>query len=707
MEVFQQVTTAFLKAPQRRDLPPEVLARRRNIGALFRRLARKSLSQVPDGNTKGTTFLPTGSPSSGSPSKMHREEPEPDHKEMIDCGFVATEQTSLKPLEVLTVMKSSDGVLLLHSCQPHTLSSSSSSSPAADVIALPASTPPSLGGQLSFDRPASLCCLSSPDGNYLEIPALMSGDSSYPLTATSPSVRLTGSETENPQSSSSHPHISDLNGASPEVSDSASSRHPPISFPANPEISSLSENMSASESRVMWGGSLGKPDFTTGCQESSREQRAASESYYSISNFRCSSPLAVAPLNEPFLKESSELTAEDDQSKNWDSRLPSAPDVDQSQVDLPGDISDFLKDLILQDDLQGKENGVNHTDVKQTAGLNTTSSYCQSMEEQLPTGSDEPSFPNAKLKEFERSRLCSSVKFDSDSEQKVHDSPEATPTQTLGSRWDLAEESSCDPDDYETWLDGPAVEGVLLSSVLDHADTEGFVYWAEPVLVSVCSPVNEDTSCCESPDDTQHATAPPDVSSHSPQSQLVGNCTTLSPTLPNPLTLPSAKTSLKFSSCSLPSSFSSHIARRRDVPFATMSTSSVLSDLYALDTSTPFRAVQSWTELQIQRHAATGTAARRATDWVHSRKGWDGRKVWRRRRQAAPTASRCACSHQCYKERDSEKQKVRNIFVSACVVSVLLCEYIITHVCRLYSAPGLSCRKCHSVCATTAPCSAA
>lgn len=696
------MTTAFLRAPQRSDLPPEVLTRRRHIGALFRRLARKSLSQTYDRNTQDTTLLtaespPCGSPPSSPPLRIHQEELMSDHKEMIHCGSIAMEQTASNPLEeVLTIVESSVGVLILHNCQPHTLSSSPSTSSTADVKAPLASPPPSLGGLLSFGRPlSSLCRLSSPDGNYLEIPALMSDDSAsspFPVT-TSSSAKLVGSETENPQSPSADPHTSDLDAASSKVTDSASSLYPPTSSPALPESSSPSDppsgNVSASESEVMWGASQGKPASAVGCEESTRLQPGTYVAYYSISNFHFPSPPVVATLNEPFLKEIAGNTTEEVQFDKLDSRPPSTP-VDQSEVDLLDDITDSLKDSDLQADMKQGGNGENPNDLTATADLNTKSGDCPSEastvfseeKQELLTVIDTQSFPNAKLREFEKSCKCSgSVRSDSDSVQESQHLPDVMPTQTPRGVWDLAEESSCDPDS-DTWLDGPTGEGkVLLSAVLDPADIEGFVYWAEPIQVSLCSPVEDDSSCCEAPADTTRATSPLDVASHSPQLEFVENGATLFPDtsssfILDPLTLPSAEPRLKFSSCSLPSALSSHIAHRKDVPFTTRSKSTVLSSLFALDTSTPFRAVQSWTQLQIQRLAATGIAhstARRAHDRVYRREGKNGVKVWRRRRQIAPVAS--VCGHQCNQERVSERQEVGNILASVRTVSILLSEH--------------------------------
>lgn len=578
--------------------------------------------------------------------------------------------------------ESSVGVFILHHCRPHAVSSSSSSSltSPADIDALLASPPPSLGCLLSVDRPPPpLRRLSSPDGNYLEIPALMSHDSSPSLAITSSSVRpaavIGGLKTENP---SVDPGDSDGDAAFPKVPDYVPTLHPRTSFPALPEISSLSDspsgNVSTSESEVMRRASEGNPVSAAGCQESARPQSAASVAYYSITNFR--SPSVLPPLNKPFPRQSAENTANEVLVESSDGRPPTAAAVYQSEVDLPDDITEPQKDSDLQTDMKQEGNGVNHSDVTQTADLNTeshggpseASTFIPEEEPQLLTISDKQSSADAKLEEF--GRICVS----SDSVQKPHDLPDAprwaTPTQTASGVWDVTEESSCDPD-TDSWLDGPAGEG----AVLEQADTEGLVYWAEPIRVSVCSPVLDDPSGCEDPADTAHIASPPDASSHSPRPQFVENDAALFSDTPssftlNPLTFPPAVPSLKFSSCSLPSSLSSHIAQRRDVPFASRSRSAVLSGLFALDTSTPFRAVQSWTELQIQRHVATRTAhgaARRPHDGVHGRRGGDGVKVWRRRRQTAPAAWDRVCGHRCTdgnQEGVSEKQEVGNISVS-------------------------------------------
>lgn len=707
VEVFQQVTTAFLRAPQRSDLPPEALARRRHAAAWFRRLARKSLSQTHDRNAQNTTLptagsSPCGPPPYSLPSKIPQEELTPDREEMLDCSRVATE---LNPLEeVLAVAESSARVFILHNLRPHTLSSpffsssSFSQTSPADISALLAPPPPSLGCLWSVDGPPSPARrLSSPDGNYLEIPALMSHDSSPSLAVTSSSVRpaalIGGFGTENPPPPSAHPR----DAAFPKVSASASTLHPRTSFPALPEMSSLSDppsgNVWSSESEVMSRASGGNPASAAGRQESARAQSAASVAYYSVSNF-CS-PSVLPPLHKPFLRQSTENTAHQVLVGGSDSRPPSAPVAYQSGPDLPDhhhNVTEPQKDSGLQADMKQEGSGVNHNDVTQTVDLHTkscdspseASAVVSEEEPELLTASEKQSSTNAKVKE-PNCVSSGSVRSESNSVQEPRDSPDvpnwATPTQTPSGVLDVTEESSCDPD-TDSWLDGPAGEGeggdALLSAVLEQADTEGLVYWAEPIQVSVCSPVGDDPSGREAAADSAHFTSPPDESSHSPRPQFVENEAALFSATPssfilNPLTFPSAAASLKFSSCSLPSSLSSHIAHRRDVPFAARSNSAVLSGLFALDTSTPFRAVQSWTELQIQRRTATRAAqstARRPHDEVHRGRGGDGVKVWRRRTQTA--ARDCVCGHQCTagnQEGASERQEVGSISVRESKVS--------------------------------------
>ncbi|TNN61132.1 hypothetical protein EYF80_028640 [Liparis tanakae] len=78
---------------------------------------------------------------------------------------------------------------------------------------------------------------------------------------------------------------------------------------------------------------------------------------------------------------------------------------------------------------------------------------------------------------------------------------------------------------------------------------------------------------------------------------------------PAPFRHPSKPQALKTSgrsvSVQMSSSLSSHIVHRKDVPYKTVSKRILVPGILPLDTSTPFRAVQSWTDLQIQRNPLT------------------------------------------------------------------------------------------------------
>ncbi|KAM9337585.1 uncharacterized protein itprid1, partial [Symphorus nematophorus] len=74
---------------------------------------------------------------------------------------------------------------------------------------------------------------------------------------------------------------------------------------------------------------------------------------------------------------------------------------------------------------------------------------------------------------------------------------------------------------------------------------------------------------------------------------------------PPPTTILDLKPSARSVSVQMSSSPSSHIVQRKDIPYPTDSKPILLPSVLPLDTSTPFRAVQSWTDLQIQRNALT------------------------------------------------------------------------------------------------------
>ncbi|XP_075938252.1 uncharacterized protein itprid1 isoform X3 [Anarhichas minor] len=190
---------------------------------------------------------------------------------------------------------------------------------------------------------------------------------------------------------------------------------------------------------------------------------------------------------------------------------------------------------------------------------------------------------------------------------------------------------------FQTSVDDSESETGDVDAFLQQLDTEGRAYWAEPIQVSNPSPVLEESVSIEtsdgSPGNSQLPRGPavldslpstgramllsPSSSTTMDTDQMSGNTTgssdtdtpsslTLAP-FPSPSATPDIKTSSRSVSVQMSSSLSSHIVQRRDVPYITDSKRTLLPSVLPLDTSTPFRAVQSWTDLQIQRNPLTKT----------------------------------------------------------------------------------------------------
>lgn len=117
VEVFQQVTTAFLRVPHRKDLPPEALERRRHISMLFRRITKKALSQIHNENTQTTTSdTAKSSPELLQPKAFlgYEKDVEPKHEEMTNCNCIAKEERCIPQSQAghqLTTIKSLERVL--------------------------------------------------------------------------------------------------------------------------------------------------------------------------------------------------------------------------------------------------------------------------------------------------------------------------------------------------------------------------------------------------------------------------------------------------------------------------------------------------------------------------------------------------------------------------------------------------------------------
>ncbi|XP_056290018.1 uncharacterized protein LOC130206199 [Pseudoliparis swirei] len=187
--------------------------------------------------------------------------------------------------------------------------------------------------------------------------------------------------------------------------------------------------------------------------------------------------------------------------------------------------------------------------------------------------------------------------------------------------------------EFQTSLDGSEGDTGDGDAFFQQLDAEGRVYWAEPIQVSNPSPVFEESVSVETSDGSpgnSHlprgqavldlftstgSAIPLSLSSSTTMDtdQMSRNATASSDTpsslTPAPFRHPSKPQALKTSgrsvSVQMSSSLSSHIVHRKDVPYKTVSKRTLLPGSLPLDTSTPFRAVQSWTDLQIQRNPLT------------------------------------------------------------------------------------------------------
>ncbi|KAK5849721.1 hypothetical protein PBY51_014032 [Eleginops maclovinus] len=174
---------------------------------------------------------------------------------------------------------------------------------------------------------------------------------------------------------------------------------------------------------------------------------------------------------------------------------------------------------------------------------------------------------------------------------------------------------------FQTSVDGSGSESEDMEAFLERIDNEGRVYWAEPVQVSNLTPeAGSLETHDESPGNTNSAVSSTgrDMTSSGSHSttmdtnQTCRNATSSSDTpssLTRPLATPVASSTLKPSSRSvsvqMSSSPSSHIVHRTDVPFMPDSKRSPVPSVLSLDTSSPFRAVQSWTDLHMKRNTLT------------------------------------------------------------------------------------------------------
>lgn len=181
--------------------------------------------------------------------------------------------------------------------------------------------------------------------------------------------------------------------------------------------------------------------------------------------------------------------------------------------------------------------------------------------------------------------------------------------------------------EFQTSVDGSEGENGDVDAFFRQVDTEGLVYWAEPIQISSSTSVLEESGGSEASDGCSgnyelpqgpavldvlpsgrpisllpSTTADTDQSRNASTASSNTHSSSSLPSLPSSLATPNLKSSSRSVSVQMSSSLSSHIVHRKDIPYMRNPKCASLSNILPLDTSTPFRAVQSWTDLQIQRN---------------------------------------------------------------------------------------------------------
>lgn len=169
---------------------------------------------------------------------------------------------------------------------------------------------------------------------------------------------------------------------------------------------------------------------------------------------------------------------------------------------------------------------------------------------------------------------------------------------------------------FDTSVDGFESENGDMDDFFQQLDNEGRVYWAEPILVSDSSYTLKEThSFDESPRDSLLSRSSVSLDSFLSLALPSTNQTTEDPVVfvdtssstvvkdlvPSQSITSDTKRTSRSVSVQMSSSLSSHIVHRKDIPYVTDSKPTPLPSAFSLDTSSPLRAVQSWTDLQIQR----------------------------------------------------------------------------------------------------------
>lgn len=162
----------------------------------------------------------------------------------------------------------------------------------------------------------------------------------------------------------------------------------------------------------------------------------------------------------------------------------------------------------------------------------------------------------------------------------------------------------------------PEIESEDMDVFFQDVGVEGLVYWAEPIKVLSQNPMHE---CSQSQEvfDGLFGKEPVDPSTGRPVplslSSVPSAETNHTPAndAPSSLISPPFQSSTHDASLKMSLPPTSHIVHRKDIPYVTNSQCTRLPSILHLDTSTPFRALQSWTDVQIKRNILTNAFKQR------------------------------------------------------------------------------------------------
>lgn len=176
---------------------------------------------------------------------------------------------------------------------------------------------------------------------------------------------------------------------------------------------------------------------------------------------------------------------------------------------------------------------------------------------------------------------------------------------------------------FETSVDGSETDYMEGDDFFQQLDTEWQVFWAEPIQISSPLSFLDESNNFEASDGpTENLSVPADsISTTGKDGPSVSPPAATGPeeTSRNENAssdVPDIKPLNRSVSVQMSSSPSSHIVHRKDVPYKTESKPTLPSSVLPLDTSTPFRAVQSWTDLQIQRNTLNQNLSHEILDFA-------------------------------------------------------------------------------------------